>query len=87
MSKKGVPYDNACAETFYHSFKVETIFDEKFAGNEDLKKAIVNYMEIFTTEDVCIHIWDTKALVNLKKLHKTAILDKKLKNGSANRRR
>jgi len=47
MSKKGDPYDNACAETFFHSFKVEAIFDEKFTGHEDLRNVIVNYIEIF----------------------------------------
>jgi len=47
MSKKGDPYDNACAETFFHSFKVEWIYDNKFVGYEDLRVSIIEYIEIF----------------------------------------
>lgn len=47
MSKKGNCYDNACAETFFHSFKVEWIYGEKFIGYDDLRAAVLEYIEIF----------------------------------------
>lgn len=47
MSKKGDCYDNACAETFFHSFKVEWIYGEKFMGYDDLRVAVLEYIEIF----------------------------------------
>jgi transposase InsO family protein len=47
MSKKGNCYDNACAETFFHSFKVEWIYGEKFMGYDDLRVAVLEYIEIF----------------------------------------
>ncbi|NCU32886.1 MAG: IS3 family transposase [Candidatus Moranbacteria bacterium] len=47
MSKKGDCYDNACAETFFHSFKVEWIYGEKFTGYDDLRASALEYIEIF----------------------------------------
>lgn len=47
MSKKGDCYDNACAETFFHSFKVEWIYGEKCIGYDDLRAAVLEYIEIF----------------------------------------
>ncbi len=32
MSAKGYCYDNACAKSFFHSLKVETVHGEYFAG-------------------------------------------------------
>jgi putative transposase len=34
MSAKGNCYDNACAESFFHSFKVEAIHGEQFATRD-----------------------------------------------------
>lgn len=47
MSKKGDPYDNACAETFFHTFKVERIHDEEYIGYNDLNSSITEYIEVF----------------------------------------
>lgn len=47
MSKKGDCYDNACAETFFHSFKVEWIYDEEFVSHEVCRASVIEYIEIF----------------------------------------
>ena len=47
MSKKGDPYDNACAESFFHSLKVEWIFGEIFASRTACRESLVEYIEIF----------------------------------------
>lgn len=46
MSAKGCCYDNACAEGFFHSLKVELIHGEYFASREKMKDAVFNYIEI-----------------------------------------
>ena len=46
MSAKGNCYDNACAESFFHSFKVETIHGEYFATRENLKQTVFEYLEV-----------------------------------------
>ncbi len=46
MSGKGNCYDNACAESFFHSLKVELIHGEKFIDRETLKAAVFNYIEV-----------------------------------------
>lgn len=46
MSRKGNCYDNACAESFFHSLKVELIHGEKFVTREQLKQAVFEYIEV-----------------------------------------
>ncbi|MEZ0581927.1 IS3 family transposase [Erwinia sp. STN24] len=45
MSAKGCCYDNACAESFFHSLKVECIHGENFASREIMRTAVFNYIE------------------------------------------
>ncbi|WP_224558238.1 IS3 family transposase [Pectobacterium versatile] len=45
MSAKGCCYDNACAESFFHSLKVECIHGEYFANGEMMRTAVFNYIE------------------------------------------
>lgn len=47
MSGKGNCYDNAVAESFFHSLKVELIYDEKFLSRQQAKSRIFEYIEIF----------------------------------------
>lgn len=47
MSNKGDCYDNACAESFFHSFKVEWIYGKKFIDRDDLRASVLEYIEIF----------------------------------------
>lgn len=45
MSGKGNCYDNACAETFFHSLKVELTHGERFATREQLRQEVFEYIE------------------------------------------
>ena len=45
MSAKGCCYDNACAESFFHSLKVEAIHGERFATRESMRQAVFEYIE------------------------------------------
>ena len=46
MSTKGCCYDTACAESFFHSLKVELIHGEYFATRQMMKDAVFSYIEI-----------------------------------------
>ncbi len=45
MSAKGNCYDNACAESFFDSFKVEAIHGEQFAMPDSMRQAVFEYIE------------------------------------------
>jgi len=47
MSAKGRCYDNAVAESFFHSLKVELVHRYRFASREQAMSAIFKYMEAF----------------------------------------
>lgn len=47
MSAKGRCYDNAVAESFFHSLKVELVHGRRFASREQAMSAIFKYMEVF----------------------------------------
>ncbi len=47
MSRKGNCYDNACAETFFSTIKLEMIYHHQFETREQAKRAIFDYIEIF----------------------------------------
>jgi putative transposase len=46
MSARGNCYDNACAESFFHSLKVEAIHGERFATREQMRQAVFEYIEV-----------------------------------------
>jgi putative transposase len=46
MSGKGNCYDNACAESFFHTLKVESVHGERFATREDMRRAVFEYIEV-----------------------------------------
>ncbi|VDY40336.1 Transposase for insertion sequence element IS904 [Salmonella enterica subsp. arizonae] len=45
MSARGCCYDNACAESFFHTLKVECIHGEDFASREIMRAVVFNYIE------------------------------------------
>jgi putative transposase len=45
MSAKGYSYDNVCAESFFHSLKVEYIHGEQFDSRETMRATVFNYIE------------------------------------------
>ena len=46
MSGKGNPYDNACAESFFHSMRVELIHGERFDTRKNMRQAVFEYIEV-----------------------------------------
>jgi len=47
MSGKGNCYDNAVAESFFHTFKTECVYPEVYNSKAEAKSAIFDYIEIF----------------------------------------
>jgi transposase InsO family protein len=47
MSGKGNCYDNAVAESFFHTLKTELVYFEKYETKEQAKLSIFEYIEIF----------------------------------------
>ena len=46
MSRKGNCWDNACAESFFHSLKVEAIHDEPIMTRETMRQSVFEYIEV-----------------------------------------
>lgn len=47
MSRKGNCWDNAVAESFFHTLKVELIYRLRFKTREEAKRIIFEYVEIY----------------------------------------
>jgi putative transposase len=47
MSRKGNCWDNAVSESFFHTLKTELVHHVKFNNQEEAKKAIFEYIEVF----------------------------------------
>ena len=52
MSAKGNPYDNACAESFFKSLKVECISRQHFATRAQAEKAVARYMLFYNRKRI-----------------------------------
>ena len=46
MSAKGNCYDNACAESFFHSMKVEAIHGEPLQSRAETRQTMFEYIEV-----------------------------------------
>ena len=51
MSGKGNCYDNAVAESFFHTLKTELIYFENYITRGDAKNSVFEYIEIFYNRD------------------------------------
>lgn len=47
MSRKGNCWDNACAESFFHTIKIEELNHRNFKTREEAHSSIFEYIEIF----------------------------------------
>jgi transposase InsO family protein len=47
MSRKGDPYDNAVAESFFRTLKVELVYRRRFRTRAEARAEIVRYIESF----------------------------------------
>jgi transposase InsO family protein len=47
MSRKGDCWDNAVAESFFHTLKIELVYQSNFKTTEEAKNAIFEYIEVY----------------------------------------
>ena len=47
MSRKGNCWDNACAESFFSTLKMEEVFHKKYRTKEEARKSIFEYVAVF----------------------------------------
>jgi putative transposase len=47
MSGKGNCYDNAVAESFFHTLKTELVYFEDYQTREESRRSIFEYIEVF----------------------------------------
>jgi len=47
MSRKGNCYDNAVAESFFHTLKIEHVYDYRYETRADARQSIFDYIEMF----------------------------------------
>jgi putative transposase len=47
MSRKGNCYDNAVAESFFHTLKIEHVYDYRYTTRANAKLSIFEYIEMF----------------------------------------
>ena len=47
MSKTGDCWDNACAESFFSTLKMERIYHKRYSNHESARKDIFEYIEMF----------------------------------------
>lgn len=47
MSKRGDCYDNSCAETFFHTLKVELTHGVRYETREQLRREVFEYIEAY----------------------------------------
>jgi putative transposase len=53
MSRKGNCWDNAVAESFFHTLKTELIYLEEFDTHEQAQTAVFEYVEVFYNRQRC----------------------------------
>ncbi|MCB1704017.1 MAG: IS3 family transposase, partial [Halioglobus sp.] len=51
MSGRGNCYDNACAESFFHSLKVEAVHGEPTGTREEMRQTVFEYIEVDYNRD------------------------------------
>lgn len=47
MSKRGDCYDNACAESFFHSLKIELTYGRRYGTREQARHEVFEYIEAY----------------------------------------
>jgi putative transposase len=53
MSRKGNCWDNAVAESFFHTLKTELVYLEDFKTHEQTQTAVFEYIEVFYNRQRC----------------------------------
>jgi putative transposase len=47
MSRKGNCWDNAVAESFFHTLKTQLIYHVRFKDKDEAEQALFNYIEVY----------------------------------------
>jgi len=47
MSRKGCCWDNAVAESFFHTLKTELVHHQDYRGRAESKASLFEYIEVF----------------------------------------
>ncbi len=47
MSRPGNCLDNAAAESFFHTLKVEEVYGQSYENRQEAKSCIFDYIEVF----------------------------------------
>ncbi|MDY6933279.1 MAG: IS3 family transposase, partial [Spirochaetota bacterium] len=47
MSRKGDCWDNACAESFFSTLKMEEVFHKRYKTRDEARLAIFEYISVF----------------------------------------
>jgi transposase InsO family protein len=72
MSRKGDCFDNAVAESFFHTLKMELVYQNKFKSREEARCTIFEYIEVFYNR-IRIHSTNNYlSPVDYEKIQKTA---------------
>jgi transposase InsO family protein len=77
MSKKGDCWDNAVAESFFHTLKVELIHRNKFRTRDEAKRKIFEYVEMYynrkrahsTLGNMSPFEYERQAVLSLQNVH------------------
>ena len=72
MSRKGNCWDNAVAESFFHTLKTELVHQQEFEDQEEAKDAIFEYIEVFYNQNRIHSANNYKSPVEYEKLTKAA---------------
>jgi transposase InsO family protein len=69
MSRKGDCWDNAVAESFFHSLKTELVHHRTFPTKKEAKQCIFEYIEVFYNRIRLHSANDYRPPVEYEKLH------------------
>jgi len=70
MSGKGSCYDNAVAESFFHTLKTELVYCEYYQTREESRSSIFEYIEVFYNRERRHSALNYMSQVNFKRLPK-----------------
>ncbi len=72
MSGKGNCYDNAVAESFFHTLKTELVYFEDYQTREESRRSIFEYIEVFYNRERRHSALNYMSPVNFELLPKAA---------------
>jgi transposase InsO family protein len=72
MSGKGNCYDNAVAESFFHTLKTELVYFEDYQTREEARSSIFEYIEVFYNRERRHSALNYVSPVNFEQLPKAA---------------